>query len=370
MNVVHSEVAHADAELTPPKGAERPRRDDMAKDPVCGMVVQRASALQLESNGRTYYFCSSGCQRTFESPEQELKNLKRRVTIALTGVVALAILRAAVFLGLAAGATTLTWVPVKFLPWFTWGVWMMILVTPVQFIGGATFYKGAWQAIVRRRINMDFLVALGTSVAYFYSVTVVFAPSILPVPVGKRDVYFEVSAVIIALVLLGRYMEDILKKKSSAAVRKLMDLRPATACVVRDGVEMEVPAASVMIDELVRVRPGEKVPTDGVVVDGQSAVDQKLLTGESMPVEKGRGDEVIGGTLNTTGSFTCRATRVGEDTALNQIIHLVEEAQTSSSQIQRVADRATAYFVPAVVTIALTSFVGRPVRPTVYSSWL
>ncbi len=333
------------------------RGDDLAKDPICGMVVNRATAISSEIGGRTYYFCSPGCQRTFEAPEQELKSLKRRVSIALAGVLVLAVLRAAVFLGLAAGATALTWVPVPWLPWFTWGVWMMILVTPVQFIGGWTFYKGAYQAIVHRAINMDFLIALGTSVAYFYSVTVVFFADLLPVSVGQRDVYFEVSAVIIAFVLLGRYMEDLIKKKSSAAVRKLMDLRPATARVIRQGREMEVPAETVMVDEIVVVRPGEKVPTDGEVVDGSSSVDEKLLTGESLPVEKGSGDLVIGGTMNTMGSFKLRATRVGADTTLSQIIKLVEEAQTSSAKIQRIADRATAYFVPAVVSIAALSFV-------------
>lgn len=329
-----------------------------ARDPVCGMVVDKATALHREIGGRTYYFCSSGCQQGFESPEEELKRMKRRVSIALTGVLILAVLRVAVFLGLAAGATLLTWAPIGALPWFTWGVWMMILVTPVQFIGGWGFYKGAWQAIRSHTINMDFLVALGTSVAYAYSVIVVFAPDILPVKVGERQVYFEVSAVIIAFVLLGKYMEEIIKRKSSAAVRKLMDLRPAIAHVVREGFEMEVPAEALCEGDLIVVRPGERIPTDGRVVDGSSAVDEKLLTGESMPVEKQTGDDVIGGTINVTGSFHFRATRVGADTALSQIIRLVEEAQTSSAKVQRIADRVTAYFVPAVVLIALGALVG------------
>lgn len=327
-----------------------------ARDPVCGMSVDKASALHSRVNGRDYYFCSSGCQRTFESPEEELRHLKRRVSIALAGVLVLAIMRVAVFLGLATGATLLTWAPIDVLPWFTWGVWMMILVTPVQFIGGWSFYKGAWQAIRTRSINMDLLVALSTSVAYFYSVIVVFAPQLLPVPVAERAVYFEVSAVIIAFVLLGRYMEDIIKRKSSAAVRKLMDLRPATARVVRDGKEMEVPAETLLAGDVVMVRPGEKIPTDGEVIDGSSSVDEKLLTGESMPVHKASGDLVIGGTMNIVGSFRFRATRVGEDTTLSQIIALVEEAQSSSADIQRIADRATARFVPAVVVIAFGAF--------------
>lgn len=348
MGVQHDERASAGS------GSER----RLVKDPVCGMMVNAATALRSEVAGRTYFFCSSGCQRTFETPEQEFKHLRRRMTIALSGVLVLAIARAAVFLGLAAGATTLTWAPIPGLPWFTWGVWMLILVTPVQFIGGSIFYKGAYEGVRRRTINMDFLVALGTSVAYFYSLIVVVAPGILPVDIEERDVYFEVSAVIIAFVLLGRFMEDVLKKKSSAAVRKLMDLRPATARVVRDGQEMEIPAEAIEVGDLVVVRPGEKIPTDGEVLDGTSAVDEKMLTGESMPVGKHPGSEVIGGTLNTTGALRFRATRVGAATTLNQIIQLVEEAQTSSAQIQRVADRVTAYFVPAVVSVAVIAFVG------------
>jgi Cu+-exporting ATPase len=167
-----------------------------------------------------------------------------------------------------------------------------------------------------------------------------------------------VSAVIIAFVLLGKYMEEIIKKRSSAAVRKLLDLKPATACVVRDGVEMEVPAESVMTDEVFVVRPGQKIPTDGVVAEGGSSVDESMLTGESMPVEKSPGAAVIGGTVNRTGLLHCRATKVGADTALAQIVRLVEEAQSSTAQIQRVADQVTAYFVPAVVGVALLAFFG------------
>src|SRR3990170_4268529 len=316
---------------------------EMAKDPICGMVVDKATALKSERAGRAYYFCSVGCQRTFESPEAELKSMRTRVTIALTGVLFLAILRAAAFLALATGATIVTWAPIPALPWFTWGMWLFILVTPVQFIGGWSFYVGSWNAIKTRTINMDFLIALGTSVAYLYSVAVIFFPQVLPIAVEERDVYFEVSAVIIAFVLLGKYMEEMIKKRSSAAVRKLMDLKPATAHVIREGVEMEVPAETVMVDEVVIVRPGEKVPTDGVVLEGASAVDESMLTGESMPVEKAPGAQVIGGTLNRTGLFRFRTTRVGAETALAQIIKMVEEAQASSAPIQRIADQVTGY---------------------------
>ncbi len=331
---------------------------EKAKDPICGMLVDKATALKSERAGRAYYFCSVGCQRTFESPEQELKSMRTRVTIALTGVLFLAILRAGAFLGLATGATIVTWAPIPQLPWFTWGMWLFLLVTPVQFIGGWSFYKGAWNAVRTRSINMDFLIALGTSVAYFYSVAVLFFPEVLPVKVEERDVYFEVSAVIIAFVLLGKYMEEIIKKRSSAAVRKLLDLKPATACVIRGGAEMEVPAESVMVDETVVVRPGQKIPTDGVVLEGTSAVDESMLTGESMPVEKKPGEPVIGGTLNRAGLLHCKATRVGAETALAQIIKMVEDAQASTAAVQRLADRVTAYFVPVVVAVAFLAFFG------------
>lgn len=331
---------------------------EMAKDPICGMVVEKVTSLKSERGGRAYYFCSVGCQRTFESPEQELKSMRTRVTIALTGVLALAILRAGAFLGLATGATIVTWAPIPALPWFTWGMWLFLLVTPVQFIGGWSFYKGAWNAIRTRSINMDFLIALGTSVAYFYSVAVLFFPEVLPVKVEERDVYFEVSAVIIAFVLMGKYMEEIIKKRSSAAVRKLLDLRPAVARVIREGAEMEVPAESVMADETVVVRPGEKIPTDGLVLEGSSSVDESMLTGESMPVEKTAGSAVIGGTINRTGLFRFRATRVGAETALSQIIKMVEDAQASTAAVQRLADKVTAYFVPAVVAVAFLAFFG------------
>lgn len=332
--------------------------DRMAKDPICGMVVEKATALKTERAGRTYYFCSQSCLNTFENPEHELKSMRRRVTIALTGVVLLAIMRAAAFLGLAAGVTLVTWVPIPALPWFTWGVWLFILTTPVQFIGGWSFYVGSWNAIRTRHINMDFLIALGTTVAYIYSVVVVFFPNILPVRVAEREVYFEVSAIIIAFVLLGKYMEEIVKKNSSAAVRKLLDLQAPIARVIRDGVEMEIPAETVMVGETIVVRPGEKVPTDGTVTEGNSSIDESMLTGESIPVEKAPGSEVIGGTLNRTGLFRFRATRVGSETALAQIIKFVEEAQNSTAQVQRLADTVTGYFVPAVVGIAVLAFIG------------
>ena len=338
------------------KTSEAPQ--GLAKDPICGMVVDRITALKAERAGRIYYFCSPNCLRTFESPEAELKAMRTRVTIALAGVLMLAILRAAAFIVLATGATIITWVPIPVLPWMTWGMWLFVIVTPVQFIGGWSFYRGAWTAIRTRSINMDFLIALGTSTAYLYSVAVVFFPSVLPVSVDERAVYFEVSAVIIAFVLLGKFMEEAIKTRSSAAVRKLLDLRPATAHVIRDGAETEIPAEQIMVDEVIVVRPGEKIPTDGVIVDGSSAVDESMLTGESMPVEKSVDSQVLGGTLNKTGAFRFRATRVGADTALAGIIKIVEDAQAISAPVQRLADQVTRVFVPSVVFIAFAAFGG------------
>jgi len=326
---------------------------EMAKDPICGMVVAKDRSLKKEMGGRTYYFCSEGCVKTFEAPEAELKDMKKRVAIALSGVVVLAALRAAVFLGLAGGAAFLTMVPVPWLPWFTWGVWLFIITTPVMIFGGKGFFVGAWHAIQNRVANMDLLIALGTTTAYLYSTFVVFFPGVLPVE--EKNVYFEVAAVIIAFVLLGKYMEEIIKKKSSAAVRRLLDLKPQTARAIRDGLEVEIAAETVMKSEILVVRPGEKIPTDGTVIEGYSSVDEKMLTGESVPVEKKAGDEVVGGTLNKTGTFKFRATRVGADTALSQIIKIVEEAQASTSRIQRLADRVAAYFVPAVIGVAFLS---------------
>jgi Cu+-exporting ATPase len=238
----------------------------------------------------------------------------------------------------------------SFLPWFNAGIWLFIITTPIMVFGGKGFFIGAYQAVKQRVANMDLLIALGTSTAYIYSAFVVFFPGVLPVE--EKNVYFDVSAIIIAFVLFGKYMEEIIKKRSSAAIRKLLDLRPQTAKVIRDGVEVEIPAESVMVDEIVVVRPGEKIPTDGVVAEGHSSVDEKMITGESVPVEKKAGDEVIGGTINKVGSFKFKATRVGSDTTLNQIIKMVEEAQASTANIQRLADKVASYFVPAVIGVA------------------
>jgi len=329
----------------------------MAKDPICGMVVPKATALWAEQGGRRYWFCSSGCRQSFLDPERELRQMRRRMGVAISGVLLLALLRVVAFVALAAGVSLLSWVPLAPLPWMTWGMWLFVLTTPVQFIGGWGFYKGAWAALRHRSLNMDVLVAMGTSVAYLYSVLVVFAPQWLPGAVDQRDVYFEVSAVVIAFVLIGKVMEESIKKRSSAAVRRLMDLRPATALVLRAGEEQRLPIEAVVAGDIVLVPPGASVPADGVVIAGQSSVNEALITGESMPVRKREGAELIGGTLNGTGLLRMRTTRVGSATALAQIIRIVEEAQASSAPVQRLADQVTAWFVPAVVLVALLTLV-------------
>lgn len=328
----------------------------MAKDPVCGMFVDEKTALNAEIEGRIFYFCSSNCLNTFVNPEKELSKLKKRMYVAASGALVLAILRSMVYLGLAFGAITVTWAPIPNIPYLTWGLLLFIIVTPVQFIGGWTFYKGAYEAVKRKTANMDLLISIGTLAAYIYSTVVLFFPGLFPVK--ERDVYFEVSAVIIAFVLLGKYMEEAIKKRSSASVRKLLDLRPSMARVIRsDGKEIEIPAKDLVIDDIIVVKPGEKIPTDGTVIEGSSSVDEKMITGESIPVDKRKGDEVIGATVNKQGLLKIKATKVGVETTLSQIIHSVELAQSSTGNIQRIVDSVSAKFVPAVVTVSVLSFV-------------
>jgi Cu+-exporting ATPase len=198
-------------------------------------------------------------------------------------------------------------------------------------------------------------IAIGTLTAYIYSTVVLFFPE--AIPSEDKFVYFEVSAVIIAFVLLGKYMEEAIKRKSSAAVKKLLDLKPPMARVVRDGTEIEIPSSEVMKDDIMIVKPGEKIPTDGIVIDGQSSVDEKMITGESLPAGKKPGDEVIGATLNKQGLLTIQATKIGQETALSQIIHVVELAQSSTAKVQRMADSIAAKFVPAVVSASVITFL-------------
>jgi Cu+-exporting ATPase len=237
-------------------------------------------------------------------------------------------------------------------PWLNWV--MLALATPVQLYVGSDYYVGAWKALRNRTANMDVLVALGSSVAYVYSVVVTIALTLGSTGAGAH-VYFETAALIITLIKLGKLLEVRAKGETGRAIRELMALTPATARVLRGGVETDVPVERVVVGDEVVVRPGERVPVDGVVVEGRSTIDESMLTGESMPIEKAPGDEVVGATMNRTGAFRFRATKVGADTALAQVVRLVQEAQGSKAPIQRLADRVSAVFVPAVVLIALAT---------------
>jgi P-type Cu+ transporter len=225
---------------------------------------------------------------------------------------------------------------------------MWILATPIQFYIGKQFYQGTWAAIKNKSANMDTLIAMGTSAAYFYSVYVVLS--------GNGHQYFEASAVLITLVVFGKYLEAMAKGKTSEAISKLMKMGAKTATVIRKRKEIKIPIEEVIQGDIVIVKPGEKVPVDGIIVEGHSSLDESLVTGESLPVEKKKGDEVIGSTINKVGSFRFKATKVGSETTLSRIVKLIEEAQTKKAPIQRFADAVSAYFVPIVIFIALLTF--------------
>lgn len=278
----------------------------------------------------------------------EIRYYRRRYIFAVTAGLLL-------FLG---SFHPLPWIPGlqswAYYPWLLW-----VLATPVQFWAGWPFYRSGLAALRHGAANMHTLIALGSSVAYGYSAAVTilgtFAPAVLAAGGIGGGLYFDTAALIIGLILLGRYLEARARGQASAAIRRLMGLQPALARVMRDGQEVELPAAAVVVGDVLVVRPGEQIPVDGEIVEGWSAVDEAMLTGESMPVDKRPGLPVYAATLNGTGFFQFRATRVGSDTALAQIIRLVEEAQGAKVPIQRLADRVAAVFVPAVGAVALAA---------------
>lgn len=252
----------------------------------------------------------------------------------------------------------MTGLHLPFIPMWLHNFWLQAFLTaPVQFWCGRSFYVNTWKAFKRHTATMDTLIALGTSAAYFYSLFVTIFPSSLTAQGLTPEVYYETAAVVITLILLGKLFENRAKRQTSTALRKLMGLQAKTARIVRDGQEMEVAIAAVQINDIIQVRPGEKIPVDGEVVDGSSTVDEAMVTGESLPVKKQIGDEVIGATLNKTGSFKFRATRIGKDTFLAQIVQLVQQAQGSKAPIQRLADQVTSWFVPVVIAVAIATFM-------------
>jgi len=307
----------------------------MAKDPVCGMFVEeKPDSIRHAVDGKEFFFCSTQCLNEFTAPEKELKKLKRQVAVSIALTIPI---------------TLLTYMAL--LPKEVNSYALLALTAPVQFWAGWRFYKGTWDAIRARASNMDTLIAVGTTAAYLYSAVVTFLPAVFPF----EGVYFETAAIIITLILLGRLLETRTKEKASSAVRKLLDLQPRMARIIKDGREQEVPVEQVQEGDLFVVRPGERIPTDGNVTEGTSSVDESAVTGESIPVDKSAGSEVIGATINKSGLLKVRATKVGQDTVLSQIIALVEEARTGKAPMQKMADQVSKYFVPAVVAVAVSS---------------
>jgi Cu+-exporting ATPase len=377
-------------------------------DPVCGMTVEEADAVGSHTHdGVTYYFCNESCLERFraspaefltpagertpdavppgteytcpmhpeivkigpgicplcgmalepriasasDGPNPELVDMQRRFAIgALLGAPVFLVTMAQMLGAGSAMAATPAWVN-----------WMgLSLSTPVVFWAGWPFFERAWLSFVNRSPNMFTLIALGVGAAYGYSAVGTLAPGLFPAGFrmhGAIDTYFDTAVVITVLVLLGQVLELRARGATSSAIRELLDLTPQTAHVVRDGHDDDIPVGHVQAGDLCRVRPGERVPVDGVVVDGTSTVDESMLTGEPMPVTRTIGDRVAAGTINQTGGLVMRAERVGRDTVLAQIVRMVGEAQRSRAPIQRLADRAAAYFVPAVVLVAVGAFV-------------
>jgi Cu+-exporting ATPase len=274
--------------------------------------------------------------------EKEMRNLKIKLVASI-------IFTLPVFFG--SFSDIFPWVP-EFL---TEPYVLLVFATPVQFWIGSMFYKGLFLSIKNKRPDMDTLIGIGTSAAYFYSVAVTIFPSYFTQHGFQIQLYFDSSTVIITLILLGRYLEMIAKGKTSEAIKKLLKLQAKTARILRDGKEVEIPIEEVKVGDVIVVRPGEKIPVDGIVTDGYSSVDESMINGESIPVEKNKGDEIIGATINKTGLLKFKATKIGKDTMLAQIIKIVEEAQGSKAPIQRLADTVASYFVPAVIIIALAS---------------
>jgi Cu+-exporting ATPase len=372
-------------------------------DPICGMTVDPARAAGTsERDGVRYYFCSPGCKQKFdgaaesyaqagccggaaaEAPVQlsaapvQLTMLRKSSASAQEHEHAVphavdaeeaqaqsyrAMMRKFWF-ATAVGLPLLLLMFAEFVP--AWrhalmpyhrliGIVSALVTLPVLVWSGRQFFESAWNGLRNHNTNMDTLVALGTGAAWVYSTVAVVAPWLFPA--GTSGMYFEVAVIVIALILLGQALELRARSRSSAALKKLLELQAKTARVIRGGREMDVPVEEVLVGDTVLVRPGEKVPVDGRVVEGESAVDESIVTGESVPVEKRPGDEVIGSSVNKTGAFTFRATKVGADTALARIVQLVEQAQSSKPPIGRLVDKVSSYFVPTVMIVAILTFL-------------
>ena len=336
----------------------------MAKDPICGMFVEESdNSIHHPKNGIAYYFCSTQCLNEFIEPEKELRKLKMHVAISIALTIPI------IILSLPHMVPQLGhFFPVEMMGYANYII--MALATPIQFWVGLRFYRGFWDGIKAKASNMDTLIAIGTTAAYLYSAIVTVVPGYFPF----TSVYFETAAIIITLILVGRLLETKTKEKASDAVRKLLDLKPRTARVVRPIIkegnnaelkivskefkEIEIPLEQIQEGDLMIVRPGERVPTDGIVIDGTSSIDESAITGESIPVDKTKGDEAIGATINKNGLLKVKATKVGQDTVLSKIITLVEEAKTGRAKLEKMVDQVAKYFVPAIIAIAVGVFLG------------
>ena len=339
--------------------------------PTCGMALEREAPV---APTRTEYTCPmhpeivragpGSCPicgmalepRTVTATEEEnpeLRDMTRRFWASLALTVPLL---AIAMVDMLPGAVVQRLLPGSWLSWIE-----LVLATPVVLWGGWPFFQRGWTSIVNRSTNMFTLIAMGTSVAYFYSLVAVIFPRAFPPSFGdmsgRPPVYFEAAAAIVTLVLLGQVLELRARSRTGAAIRALLDLAPRTARVLRDGREEDVPLDQVHVGDRLRVRPGEKIPVDGVVTEGHSSVDESMITGESVPVEKNTDDRVIGATVNATGSFIMRAERVGSETMLAQIVRMVGQAQRSRAPIQKLADKVAGWFVPGVIAIAVLTFI-------------
>ena len=305
----------------------------MATDPVCGMYVdEKSSALASEREGKKYYFCSTNCKLQFEKPERELSNLKLSLMVSWPLTVVVAVLTYVLHLGYE-------------------NYVMLVLASIVQFYAGQRFYAGILDAIKNRSANMDTLIAIGTSAAWAYSTTVTILPSAFP----TGGVYFDTSTIIISLILTGTYMQRLAESRASTAVSALIALQPKVAHRLEGSKVVDTAIEQIKDGDLLLVKPGEKMPTDSVVMEGESSVDESMITGESMPLTKRAGDKVIGGTINATSSLKVKAIKIGEDTALAQIIKIVQDAASSKVPIQKLADKIASYFVPIVVLVGIVA---------------
>jgi P-type Cu+ transporter len=298
-------------------------------------VEEGEHSLTTTRRGTKYYFCSEACLVQFQAPEEAVASLKRMVALGALLAIPIAVL---------------TYLPIISDRGIN-NLVMFVLSLPVQFVVGSRFYRGSYDALRSRTGNMDLLIGLGTTAAWLYSTIVTFAPGFFP----SSATYFETSAIIITLIQTGNLLEYITKGRASEAVRRLLSLQPTVASVIRNGVETSIPVEQVEVSDIILVRPGERVPVDGRILEGNSAVDESMITGESIPRERHAGDELIGATVNKTGLLKIQASKVGQDTVLSQIAKLVEEAQIGKAPLQRLADRVAEYFVPTVILIATSS---------------